>query len=151
MVLEKWFCKLGIFFLVNHFSRIRKKIRVCRTTFLQPEKKKILQNPFSPTFFCKQKKKRFCKTTFLQPGKKIWFWRTIFLQPERWMNCRQQIWFLQLLWSCNLPSDNELKKCSSFFSDLGGIYLLQEFLIKLLFIRFDHHVHAITYLLLNWR
>ena len=26
-----------IFFLVNHFSRTRKKIRVCRTTFLEPD------------------------------------------------------------------------------------------------------------------
>ena len=39
-----------IFFLVNHFSRTRKKIRVCRTTFLQPEKKI-----------------RVCRTTFLEP------------------------------------------------------------------------------------
>ncbi len=36
VVLEKWFCKLGFFFLVNHFSRTTKKIWVCRTTFLEP-------------------------------------------------------------------------------------------------------------------
>ena len=71
VILEKWFCKLGFFFwsttflqpekkvvysisppffLVNHFSRTRKKIRVCRTTFLQPEKKIWV-----------------CRTTFLEP------------------------------------------------------------------------------------
>ena len=50
-----------IFFLVNHFSQTRKKIRVCRTTFLQPEKMWIycikpplfLVNPFSWTRFLK--------------------------------------------------------------------------------------------------
>ena len=72
VVLEKWFCKLGFFFwsttflqpekrwiygikppffLVNHFSSTRKKIRVCKTTFLQPEKNPSLQNHFSRTTF----------------------------------------------------------------------------------------------------
>ena len=34
VVLEKWFCKLGFFFLVNHFSRTRKNVDLWyKTTF----------------------------------------------------------------------------------------------------------------------
>ena len=71
VVLEKWFCKLGFFFLVNHFSRTRKKIQVCRNTFLQPEKMWIygMNPPFFlvQPLFSNQKKIRVCRTTFVKP------------------------------------------------------------------------------------
>ena len=38
--------------MVKHFSRTRKKIRVCRTTFLQPENKVVLYRyTIKPPFF----------------------------------------------------------------------------------------------------
>ena len=58
VVLEKWFFKLEFFFMVNHFSRTRKKIRVCRTTFLQTMWITGIHPPF------------FWSTTFLEPEKK---------------------------------------------------------------------------------
>ena len=57
--LEKWFCKLDFFFLVNRFSQTRKKKWICRTTYLQPEKRWI--SSINPPFF----------------------WSTIFLEPEK--------------------------------------------------------------------
>ena len=87
VVLEKWFWKLGFFFLVNHFYRTRKKIRVCRTTFLQPEKRWIysinqpffLVNHFSQT----RKKIRVFRTTFLEPDFSKKISRTTFLHFSR--------------------------------------------------------------------
>ena len=51
--LEKWFFKLGFFFLVNHFSRTRKKIQVWRTVFLEPDfSSQISQTRFlEPLFY----------------------------------------------------------------------------------------------------
>ena len=85
VVLEKWFCKLGFFFLVNTFSWTRKKIRVCRTTFLQPEKRWIYN--INPSFFLvnhfsrTRKKIRVFRTTFLKPDFSNQISQTRFLEP----------------------------------------------------------------------
>ena len=105
--LEKWFCKLRFFFLVNHFSRTRKKIRLWRTTFLQPEKGGFIVQThlffWSTTFLEPEKKSEFAEPLFsnlkkmwiysINPPfflvnhfsrtrKKIQVWRTIFHQPD---------------------------------------------------------------------
>ena len=62
VVLEKWFCKIGFFFLVNHFSWTRKKNPSWRTTILQPEKRWIYS--INPPFFLVN---HFSRTRFLEP------------------------------------------------------------------------------------
>ena len=80
--------------VVNHFSQTRKKIWVCRTTFLQPEKMWIYS--INPPFFW--------STTFLEPEKKSKFEepffsnqisRTRFLKPD-FSNQISQTTFLHL-------------------------------------------------------
>ena len=52
VVLEKWSIKLGFFFLVNHFSRTRKKVDLYyKTTFFSGQP--LFSNHFSRTRFLK--------------------------------------------------------------------------------------------------
>ena len=66
VVLEKWFGKLGFFFLVNHFSQTIKKVDLYyKTTF-------FLVNHFSRTTFLKPDfSNHFSRTTFLQLSRKV--------------------------------------------------------------------------------
>ena len=50
VVLEKWFCKLGFSFLVNHFSPTWKKVDLCyKTTFFSGQP--LFSNQISRTTF----------------------------------------------------------------------------------------------------
>ena len=73
-----------IFFLINHLSQTGRKIGVCRTTFLQPEKRWI----YGINYLF------FWSTTFLEPDFSNQISRTTFLEPlfytflEKWLQIK---------------------------------------------------------------
>merc|ERR1719203_629348 len=64
VILEKWFFKLGFFFLVNHFSRTRKNLDLWyKTTFFSGQP--LFSNHFSRTTFLEPDfSKQISQTTF---------------------------------------------------------------------------------------
>ena len=66
VVLEKWFCKLGFFFLLNHFSPTWKKVDLWYKTIF------FLVNHFSQTRFLEPDfSNHFSRTTFLHFSRKV--------------------------------------------------------------------------------
>jgi hypothetical protein len=102
VVLEKWFFKLEFFFMVNHFSRTRKKIRVCRTTFLQTMWITGIHPPFfwSTTFLEPEKKNPSLKNHFSRPR----FHKPDFLNQISWIRFLEPLFYtflekwLQIKW-----------------------------------------------------
>ena len=108
------------FFPVNHFSRTRKKIWVCRITFLQPEKRWTYS--INPPFFW--------SITFLEPEKKSEF-AELLLSNQISKNCKKCSRRNTLGWSfarvlkCLPKSFREIFLCPTTFQHHWSLCLIQ--------------------------